>query len=43
MWNLKCGTNEPIIKQKETHTQREQTPGCKEGGGMDRDGLGIWG
>jgi len=41
MWNLKYGTNEPSTKQKQTH--REQTCGCRGGGGeIGTDRRGIW-
>ena len=30
-------------KQKQTHRHREQTSGCQGGGGMEWDGLGVWG
>ena len=29
-------------KQK-TQMHREQTGGCQEGGGWERDGFGVWG
>ena len=29
--------------QKQTHSPREQTCGCQGGGGLGRDGLGVWG
>ena len=32
MWNLNCGTNEPTLKQKQTHRRRDQTCGCQVGG-----------
>ena len=33
MWNLKYGTNEPTMKQKQTHRRGQQTCGCQGGGG----------
>ena len=33
MWNLKYGTNEPSIEQKQTHRHGDQTCGCQGGGG----------
>ena len=29
-------------KHKQTHRHREQICGCREGGGLERDGLGVW-
>ena len=43
MWNLKYGTNDPIIKQKQTHRCRERLVGAKREGRWGRDGLGICG
>ena len=48
MWNPKCGTSEPTMKQKQNHRHREQTRGCQgagAGGGQGcteggRDGPG---
>ena len=40
MWNLKYDTDESM-KQEQTHRHREQTGGC-QGGGVGRDGLGVW-
>ena len=37
VWNLKCGANERIAEQKQTHKQREQTCGCQ--GGVGRSGM----
>ena len=31
MWNLKYNANEPIYKQKQAHSHREQAYGCKGG------------
>ena len=31
------------MKQKQTHRHREHTSGCQGGGGVGRDGLGVWG
>ena len=42
-WNLKCGTDEPITKQKQTHRHGEQTCGCQGVVGREWDGLGVWG
>ena len=42
MWNLKYGTNDLSMKQKQTHSHREQT--CFQGGeGCGKDGVGSWG
>ena len=33
MWNLKCGTNEPMYRTETDHGHGEQTCGCQGGGG----------
>ena len=38
MRNLKHGTNESIVEQKQTHGHREQTCGCQVGGGGEEMG-----
>ena len=43
MWNLKYGTDEPTMKQKQTHRHKEQTFGCQREDGREWDGLGVWG
>ena len=42
MWNLKYDTNKLIYEQKQTHTYREQTCECPEGGWVRRM-AGHWG
>ena len=42
MWNLKYDTNKLIYEQKQTHTYREQTCECPEGGWVRRM-VGHWG
>ena len=43
MWNLKCGTNDPMTKQKQTHRYREQTCGCQEGRSVGEGWTGnLW-
>ena len=39
MWDLNCGTNEPIYKTETDSTHRGQTCVCHGGGGKERDGL----
>ena len=31
------------MKQKQTQGHREQTGGCQGGGGLGKDGVGVWG
>ena len=42
MWNLKYGTNVPIY-ETETDRHREQTYGCRGGGGMGEGWTGSLG
>ena len=43
MWNLKCGTNEPIYR-KETTSQTWRTEvWLPRGRGREWDGRGVWG
>ena len=37
MWKLKYDTNQSFMKQKQTHSHREQTWSCQGGGQM-----GVW-
>ena len=30
------------MKEKQTHSHREQTSGCQRGGGWGKEGLGVW-
>ena len=42
MWNLKYDTNE-LIHKTETSSQTEnRVVVAKNGGGWERDGLGVW-
>ena len=43
MWNLKYGTNDLFMKQRQAHRHRTQTCGCQVGGGWGRNGVGGWG
>ena len=40
-WELKKDTNE-LTKQKHTQRHKEQTYGCRAGGEVKREGLGVW-
>ena len=42
MWNLKCGTNDPIYKIETGHGHGEQTCGCPWGGVREWDRWGVW-
>ena len=41
--NLKCGTKNLSTEQKKTHRHGEQTCDCQGEGGMEWNGLEIWG
>ena len=40
MWDLKNDTDE-LTKQKQTQRHKEQTYGCRGGGELKREGLGV--
>ena len=43
MRNLKCGTDKPIYKEKQTPRHRKQICSCQGGGWRDLCGLEVWG